>query len=328
VNWLFIHQNFPGQFVHAARHLAAAGDQVVFITQARDRELQGVRKIVYAPPRRATGAHPYVQEFNTAIETGLAVAGVCEELKRTGFTPDLVVGHNGWGEILYIKDCWPTVPLLGYFEFFYHAQGGDLDFDPEFPPSTSDRMRIRTRNAVNLLGLESADVVAFNEVLQQIVRVNGQTASTNPREAEAIEFSGATFRPHQNLMQSADGKAVRLTTAESLLLAHFVANPWGDPDAQRARRSPLRQAPTGDRSGDRCRRQPTAHQIAVDWRNNRTFDKNGVSPGLPLCLRHVDRTLSGNVRMMNRGGLASGPASGASTADVDRRCVGMPGRGK
>ena len=70
------------------------------------------------------------------------------------------------------------------------------------------------------------DVVAFNEVLQQIVRVNGQTATTNPREAEAIEFSGATFRPHQNLMQSADGKAVRLTTAESLLLAHFVANPW------------------------------------------------------------------------------------------------------
>jgi DNA-binding response OmpR family regulator len=61
------------------------------------------------------------------------------------------------------------------------------------------------------------DVVAFNEVLQQIVRVNGQPA---------VEFSGATFRPHQNLMLGAGGKAVHLTTAESLLLAHFVANPW------------------------------------------------------------------------------------------------------
>jgi DNA-binding response OmpR family regulator len=72
------------------------------------------------------------------------------------------------------------------------------------------------------------DVVAFNEVLQQIVRVNGQQAAVpqSPREAAAIEFSGATFRPHQNLMQGADGKAVHLTTAESLLLAHFVANPW------------------------------------------------------------------------------------------------------
>lgn len=69
------------------------------------------------------------------------------------------------------------------------------------------------------------DVVAFNEVLQQIVRVNGQAAS-GPREAEAIEFSGVTFRPHQNLMLAGDGKGVHLTTAESLLLAHFVSNPW------------------------------------------------------------------------------------------------------
>lgn len=69
------------------------------------------------------------------------------------------------------------------------------------------------------------DVVAFNEVLQQIVRVNGQ-ASTGPREAEAVEFSGVTFRPHQNLMLAPEGKAVHLTTAESLLLSHFVTNPW------------------------------------------------------------------------------------------------------
>ena len=71
------------------------------------------------------------------------------------------------------------------------------------------------------------DVVAFNEVLQQIVRVNGPAAQqATPREAEVIEFSGATFRPHQNLMLGEDGRAVHLTTAESLLLAHFVANPW------------------------------------------------------------------------------------------------------
>jgi DNA-binding response OmpR family regulator len=70
------------------------------------------------------------------------------------------------------------------------------------------------------------DVVTFNEVLQQIVRVNGQAAPPSPREAEVICFSSVTFRPHQNLMLDGDGKAVHLTTAESLLLAHFVANPW------------------------------------------------------------------------------------------------------
>jgi len=157
VNWLFIHQNFPGQYVHAARHFAAAGDQVVFITQQRERELDGVRKIVYAPPRRPAGLHPFVNEFNTAVENGQAVARICEDLKRNGFTPDLVAGHNGWGEILYVKDVWPSAPLLGYFEFFYRPRNSDLDFDPEFPPAQSDGMRLRTRNSVNLLGLETAD---------------------------------------------------------------------------------------------------------------------------------------------------------------------------
>lgn len=157
MNWLFIHQNFPAQYVHAARHFAAAGDQVVFITQQHERQLQGVRKIVYTPTRPAQGIHPFVTDFSMAVENGLSVARVCEELKRSGFTPDLVAGHNGWGEILYVKDCWPSVPLLGYFEFFYHPQDSDLDFDPEFPPDPTDGMRIRTRNAVNLLGLETAD---------------------------------------------------------------------------------------------------------------------------------------------------------------------------
>jgi two-component system, OmpR family, response regulator len=70
------------------------------------------------------------------------------------------------------------------------------------------------------------DVVAFNEVLQQIVRVNGQASATSSREAEAVSFSGVNFRPHQNLVVGTEGKSVRLTTAESLLLAHFVTNPW------------------------------------------------------------------------------------------------------
>ena len=157
MNWLFIHQNFPGQYVHAARHLVENGDTVVFITQQRERELAGVRKIVYAPQPAPQGSHPFTRDFDAAVENGLAVVRICEGLKREGFTPDLVVGHNGWGEILYVKDCWPGVKLLGYFEFFYHASDSDLDFDLEFPPSDTDRMRMRTRNAVNLLGLETAD---------------------------------------------------------------------------------------------------------------------------------------------------------------------------
>jgi glycosyltransferase involved in cell wall biosynthesis len=98
-----------------------------------------------------------MRELESGVANGLAVARLCEWLARDGFVPDIVIGHNGWGEILYIKDLWPQTPLLGYFEFFYRASGSDVDFDREFPPEPDAPMRLRTRNALNLLGLDAAD---------------------------------------------------------------------------------------------------------------------------------------------------------------------------
>lgn len=157
MNYLFIHQSFPGQYIHVVRYLAETGHDVVFITQQYEREIDGVQKIAYSPARAHPGTHPYLTDFDIGIANGLSVASCCETLKRRGFTPDLIVGHNGWGEILYVKDVWPSVPLLGYFEFFYHFMGSDVGFDPEFPAAPSDAMRLRTRNAINLLGLDAAD---------------------------------------------------------------------------------------------------------------------------------------------------------------------------
>jgi hypothetical protein len=52
VNVLCVHQNFPGQYLHLARHLGNnPTNKVVFITQRQDAELPGVRKVVYKPRR-------------------------------------------------------------------------------------------------------------------------------------------------------------------------------------------------------------------------------------------------------------------------------------
>jgi len=157
MKYLFVHQNFPGQFVHVARHLAQIGHEVGFVTQPRAAEIPGVRKFEYRPALCGPDAHPYLRELESGVENGLAVARLCEWLKRDGFTPDIVIGHNGWGEILYVKDVWPHTPLLGYFEFFYRARGADVDFDPEFPPEPDAAEQLRTRNATNLLGLDAVD---------------------------------------------------------------------------------------------------------------------------------------------------------------------------
>ena len=43
--------------------------------------------------------------------------------------------------------------MLGYFEFYYHYDGIDVGFDPEFPAETLDFPRIRAKNAINHVAL-------------------------------------------------------------------------------------------------------------------------------------------------------------------------------
>jgi glycosyltransferase involved in cell wall biosynthesis len=157
MKFLFVHQNFPGQHVHVVRHLQGAGHAVAFITQRRDYEIPGIRMLEYLPAPILPAAQSYVNDVDGAVMNGLAVARLCEGLKAEGFTPDIVVGHTGWGELLFIKDTWPKVPLLGYFEFFYRSSGSDLNFDPEFPSTLDDAIRVRIRNTTNMLSLDAAD---------------------------------------------------------------------------------------------------------------------------------------------------------------------------
>jgi glycosyltransferase involved in cell wall biosynthesis len=78
--------------------------------------------------------------------------------KRDHFRPDLIYAHPAWGETLYVKDVFPDIPLVHYCEFFYHGTGADVFFDPAETITLQQLMRVRTKNAVNLLALEACDV--------------------------------------------------------------------------------------------------------------------------------------------------------------------------
>jgi glycosyltransferase involved in cell wall biosynthesis len=157
--YLFIHQNFPAQYRHLARHLAdQPGNTVYYITQPNENWMHGVEKISYrVEPGGRSGRHPLTTDIDEAVRTGAATAETCRQLRNRGLRPDIIIGHAGWGETLFIKDVFPDVPLLTYFEFFYHAQGADVGFDPEFVSIFSDPSRLRTKNAVNLIALDAAD---------------------------------------------------------------------------------------------------------------------------------------------------------------------------
>ena len=137
---LFLHQNFPGQFPHIASHLASiTGNQVLSISQPQAKGLPNVQNITYKPARSVTnGIHHYIAGLESAVLNGQATAKVMEALKQKGFVPDVVIGHAGWGETMYVKDVFPSAKLINYFEFFYHATGADTDFDPEFANTLDD----------------------------------------------------------------------------------------------------------------------------------------------------------------------------------------------
>ncbi|MDD5753716.1 MAG: glycosyltransferase family 4 protein [Methylococcales bacterium] len=159
---LFIHQNFPGQFKHLAPALAADSNNevVAFTMQKNSPEIwQGVRLIPYQATRGTTpNVHPWVSDFETKVIRGEACFRAALELRESGFTPDLIIAHSGWGESLFLKDIWADTKLAIYCEFFYHTHGTDVNFDPEFlnPDPTND-CRLRLKNTNNLLHFDIAD---------------------------------------------------------------------------------------------------------------------------------------------------------------------------
>jgi glycosyltransferase involved in cell wall biosynthesis len=155
VKFLFVHQNFPGQYLHIVRHLVASRQHdVVFLTEPNANRIPGVRTVPYPKPAGpAPEAHVAARELDGAARRADIVSHTAANLKRLGFEPDIIIGHHGWGELLNLCDIWPDTPLLGYLEFYYCAHDVDVGFDPEFPTHPADFPRIRAKNAVNLLAL-------------------------------------------------------------------------------------------------------------------------------------------------------------------------------
>lgn len=160
MNFLIIHQNFPGQF----RHVALAGmkrPNVRVLAVGRDTApgLAGVKIFRYRPVREAsTNTHPYLYSYEKAVLHGQQVFRLLMSLKRKGYFPDVILAHPGWGETLFVKDVYPVTPLIHFCEYYYQSTGADLGFDPEFQNKLDAFPGIRTLNSMHLLNLEQCDV--------------------------------------------------------------------------------------------------------------------------------------------------------------------------
>jgi glycosyltransferase involved in cell wall biosynthesis len=164
MRFLFVHQNFPGQFRHVSAALATRGHEVVALGVNRPAApVPGVRHLLYREPAARPGPDEpmavAIAELHRKIARGQAAAKAMAALKQDGFQPDVVMAHPGWGEALFARDVFPAARHLVYAEYFYGSPGGDAGFDPEFSrPSLLADQRVRIKNTHLLHALSACDV--------------------------------------------------------------------------------------------------------------------------------------------------------------------------
>lgn len=158
---LVVHQNFPGQFLHLAPALVAKGHEVHALVLKKEAPPQwsGVTLHAYQPAKgTAPNVHPWALDLETKIIRAEAVFRKCLALRESGFHPDVVLAHPGWGESLFVKDVWPHTKLGIYCELNYSETGNDVGFDPEFKSTDpGDSCRLRLKNINNVMHFELAD---------------------------------------------------------------------------------------------------------------------------------------------------------------------------
>lgn len=160
MRFVFIHPVFPGQFHRVMEQLASQpGNDVIHISHtAALTDVPGVRRLRYAAPDPgAIKADRIARPFEEAVLHGQAVAKVLRGLQQQGVIPDLIYGYTGFGQTMFVKDIFPSVPLVGYFEWYLNAHGSEYNFDPTFPLQEEHHYFLRAANAPRLLDLEACD---------------------------------------------------------------------------------------------------------------------------------------------------------------------------
>lgn len=149
---LFIHQNFPGQFLHLAPALKARGHDCLALTDAGNNRAATIPVVKYR--HSATAPDPAAcrlgRNYTQMSDRGVTVARACLQLREKGYVPDVIFGHSGWGETLFLKEVWPEAKLLVYSEFYYKGRGADVGFDPEFDTPSFDQLMISQGRAAHL----------------------------------------------------------------------------------------------------------------------------------------------------------------------------------
>src|SRR5690349_10809094 len=160
---LYVHQNFPAQFGHIARHLVQKlGWRCTFVSETAAGSVEGIEKIHYQIRGGATqSTHFCSRTFENAVWHTDAVFHALRA-RHAELRPDLIVGHSGFGSTLFLPELFPNTPIVNLFEYYYvpHTPDSDMDYrrrDLGWRVPLVKYLRSRCRNAMILLDLQNCD---------------------------------------------------------------------------------------------------------------------------------------------------------------------------
>jgi glycosyltransferase involved in cell wall biosynthesis len=200
---LFIHNGSPGRFRFLASAFASREWECVHIGPPDATDLPGTRTLRWQHGRGTTaGIFKLAVRAEADLIRGQHAAELARKLKDERFVPDLIIGHPGWGEMVFLGEVYPGVKQIQLGEWYYRASGGDVDFDPEFGlPDFADRCRVHAKNAVLAMStLEAERIVAptkfqagmFPDVVQpriSVIHEGIDTAIAKPGHATSVKLS-------------------------------------------------------------------------------------------------------------------------------------------
>ena len=161
---LFLHPNFPGQFKHLSEAAGNVGHDTRFLCQTHyGRSVAHVKRLTLKG--RCGHDHLNAQARDQVQRTSKLANQYRQGLTRldqTGWRPDIVVSHSGWGCGLHVKELWPECQHIAYVEWWFDPQSeffsyDQLNADLNFSKNQTEKHWLR--NQALALELVNADII-------------------------------------------------------------------------------------------------------------------------------------------------------------------------
>lgn len=169
---LFLHPNFPAQFKQPALKFAGMGHDVAFLCQTHfNRKIRGVRRI------RLKGKAGNQAQENQNLSQLAKSQLICDQyrqgmasLEKTGWLPDVVISHSGWGCGFHVKEIWPRCRHISYLEWWFDPESELLFHDlknKELGIGPAQASKLWKRNQYQAVELACADKIIAPTIWQR-----------------------------------------------------------------------------------------------------------------------------------------------------------------